>query len=57
MACTHGHVTQGCMQQCDYGARVRTLYSLRKRGLLDTLDRPTPLGMMVWRDAYVPEVG
>lgn len=44
MACTHGHLTQGCVQQCDYGARVRTLYSLRRLGLTDVMDRPTDKG-------------
>jgi len=47
MACTHGHVTQGCVQQCEYGARTRTLYSLRKLDLLDVMFGPTELGRKV----------
>lgn len=45
LACTHGHLTQGCRQQSDYGARTCTIYSLRKRGLLNVMDKPTALGL------------
>jgi hypothetical protein len=48
MACTHGHLTQGCARQSDYGARTCTIYSLRKRGLLDVMNKPTPLGREIF---------
>ncbi len=45
LACTHGHLTQGCRSQRDYGYLKRTLCALRKRGLLDVMDKPTEAGL------------
>lgn len=53
-ACTHGHLTQGCVQQSDYGARTCTIYSLRKRGLLDVMDKPTALGLETFAGLKTP---
>lgn len=47
MACTHGHLTQGCRVQADYGGRACTIYSLRRLGLLDVMDTPTEYGRRV----------
>jgi hypothetical protein len=54
LACTHGHMTQGCVQQSDYGARTCTIYSLRKRGLLDVMDKPTALGLETFARLKTP---
>lgn len=56
-ACTHGHLTQGCVQQSDYGARTCTIYSLRKRGLLDVMDQPTALGRETFECSKPPNRG
>ncbi len=48
LACTHGHVSQGCRTRSDYGGLAKTLASLRKRGLLNPMDEPTELGRSVY---------
>ena len=50
MACTHGDLMRGCTKQADHGARTCTIYSLRKRGLIDKHDKPTQLGFDLHND-------
>ena len=54
MACTHGHLTQGCRMQSDYGGRICTIYSLRRLGLLDAMDVPTEAGREADKTGRVP---
>lgn len=54
MACTHGHLTQGCRTQSDYGGRACTIYSLKRLGLLDVMDAPTAAGQEADRTGRVP---
>jgi hypothetical protein len=62
LACTHGHLTQGCLHQSEHAARTCTIYSLRRRGLLDVMNEPTPLGRETYeratpRDTAAPPEG
>lgn len=54
LACTHGHLTQGCVQQSEHGARACTIYSLRKRKLLDAMNKPTTLGLEMFERLKTP---
>jgi hypothetical protein len=47
-ACAHGHLSQGCRTQSDYGGLACTLASLRRRYLLNVMDEPTELGWSVY---------
>jgi hypothetical protein len=47
MACTHGHLSQGCRTRSDYGGRECTLTSLRRLRLLDAMNAPTEAGRAV----------
>jgi len=47
MACT-GNLAQGCSRRSDYGGRASTLFSLRKRGLLNEMNTPTALGVALF---------
>lgn len=44
MACIHGDIWQGCLGSSEYGGRESTLLSLRRRGLLDVMNKPTQAG-------------
>jgi hypothetical protein len=50
-ACTRGHVAQGCMSRSDYGGLVCTLASLRRRDLLDVMDKPTDAGRRLYAES------
>ena len=54
LACTHGHLTQGCRSQSDYGGRSCTIYSLRRLGLLDVMNAPTDAGNEANKTGRVP---
>ena len=54
LACTHGHLAQGCRTQSDYGALTRTIYSLRQRGLPDVMDQPTDAGRQTYEHSKTP---
>ena len=54
LACTHGHLAQGCRTQSDYGALTRTIYSLRQRGLPDVMDQPTDAGRQTYERSKTP---
>lgn len=56
LACTHGHVTQGCCGQSEFGGRASTIYSLRRRGLLDAMDQPTEAGRKLLLLSETPNV-
>lgn len=47
MACTHGDLSQGCRSMGDHGGRLCTIVSLRRRGLLDVMNKPTDEGRRV----------
>ncbi len=53
MACTHGHLTQGCRTQSDYGGRASTLLSLRRMKLLDVMNAPTEKGRVAFTTGRV----
>ena len=52
-ACTHGHLSQGCMTRSDYGGLACTLASLRRAELLNIMDEPTELGRRVQAEGGV----